>query len=66
MVDVVALEVVAVAVVMVAVAVFGDGGRGEVVGGSVTYVVLWYLFSPYLPRYSIQNQSCLLEQNMLV
>ncbi len=33
--------------------------------GSVTYVVLWYLFLPYLPTYSIQNQSCLLEQNVL-
>jgi hypothetical protein len=32
----------------------------------VTYVVLWYLFLPYLPMYSIQNQSCLLEQNVLV
>ncbi len=34
--------------------------------GSVTYVVLWYLFLPYLPTYGIQNQSCLLEQNVLV
>jgi hypothetical protein len=28
-------------------------------------VVLWYLFLPYLPTYSIQNQACLLKQNVV-